>query len=85
MSKIVIQEIRPEDLVGKYLQRSRNRPTVHQSPLMVKGGGSDVTLQCSDPWDSPNITAQQVPAEHVAVNPQDLESMRDGYVIVSRR
>lgn len=52
---------------------------------MVKGGGSDVTLQCSDPWDSPNITAQQVPAEHIAVNPQDLESIRDGYVIVSRR
>lgn len=85
MSKDVFQEIRPDYLVRKDLQRSRNRPTVHQSPLMVKGGGSNVTFQSPDPWDSPNIRAQQVPAEHIAVNPQDLESIRDDNVILSRR
>lgn len=52
---------------------------------MVKGGGSDVAFQRPDPWDSPDICAQQVPAEHIAVNPQDLESITEGYVIVSRR
>lgn len=68
-----------------YLQSSRNRPAVHQSPLMVKCGGSDVAFQGPDLWDSPNVSAQQVPAEHITVNPQDLESIRDGYVIMSRR
>ncbi len=52
---------------------------------MVKCGGSDVAFQGPDLWDSPNVSAQQVPAEHITVNPQDLESIRDGYVIMSRR
>lgn len=71
--------------MGEYLQRSRNRPAVHQSPLMVKGGGSDVAFQGPDPWDSPSVSAQQVPAEDIALNPQDLERIRDGYEIMSRQ
>lgn len=51
---------------------------------MVKCGGSDVAFQGPNPWDSPSVSAQQVPAEHIAGNPQDLESIRDGYVIMSR-
>lgn len=62
-----------------------NRPAVHQSPLMVKCGGCDIAFQGPNLWDSPNVSAQQVSAEHIAVNPQDLESIRDGYVIMSRR
>lgn len=57
-----------------------NMPAVHQSSLMVKGGGSDVTFQVSNPWASPNITTKQVPTKHITVDSNIWENVRDGFV-----
>lgn len=54
-------------------------PAVHQSTLMVEGGWSDVTFHGSNPWASANMTAQQVPTEHIAVNSHIWENVRDGF------
>lgn len=51
--------------ISVIIQQYVSPTAVHQSPLMVKGGGSDVAFQGPDPWDSPSVSAQQVPAEHI--------------------
>lgn len=43
-------------------------PAFNQSALVVKGCGRDLSPYSSDVWHWPDISAQQIPTEHIAVS-----------------